>query len=58
MTNKNETKRAARNSYKWMIEATEGYRRAKTERGKRDWAYEIEHHLQTLNRCRNALAAA
>lgn len=56
MTNKKELKKAAKNSYKWLIGSIGYYRQAKAERGKRECAYEIEHHLQTLNLLRNALA--
>ena len=54
--NKKGTQKAARNTYKWLIEATEFYGKAKTDAARRTAIYEIEWHLQTLNRLRNALA--
>ena len=59
MTNERaEIKKAIKNSYKWMIENTELYRCAKSERRKKECLLEMEWHLQELNRYRNMLNTA
>lgn len=55
--NKKGIQKAAKNTYKWLIESIEWYYTRKTDAGRRTAIYEIEWHLQTLNRLRNALAA-
>ncbi len=59
MKNQNKNlKNQAKKAYKFLNEAIEWYGAAKTDNRRREAAYEIEAHLQTLNLARNALVAA